>query len=261
MIDLAVFNGPPLNIPDLQRNPMPVRFRVLVDGEATATRKTVRLCMGAGSQLRETLLIYSVVEHTPYLLVDDRTWLSRDTWLVIVEDMEATPPLYRGALLEIEEAGTYTINMETGSGSEGGDPAAAQAIVRVDRLPAARDVVALERAPDGSWTVAGYGTSAAGALELQMRVRDGRVYAVSVDDYGLAFLPGLAVTPGQRIRPSVFAGVLYEVTEPGTLPVAEPEWWPITVTDSREIGTARAVAVRYYRPLAHGPWPVEMIND
>jgi len=46
----------------------------------------------------------------------------------------------------------------------------------------------------------------------------------------------------------------------GTLPATEPEWWPIDGDNTpRDLGTARAVAVRYYRPLAHGPVPVEMI--
>jgi len=79
-----------------------------------------------------------------------------------------------------------------------------------------------------------------------------------VDDFGIPFQADLAVVAGQRIRPSVFAGVLYQVTEAGVLPATEPAWWPITSGGSRELGTARAEAVRYYRPLAHGPVTAEL---
>ena len=78
-----------------------------------------------------------------------------------------------------------------------------------------------------------------------------------LDDFGIPFSPGLAVEVGRRIRPSVFTGVLYQITEPGVLPATEPAWWPITSEGSRELGTARAEAVRYYRPLAHGPVTAE----
>jgi hypothetical protein len=131
--------------------------------------------------------------------------------------------------------------------------------VRVDGQPAAREVVVVERKLDGDWRLAGNGlTGPDGELSLDLDIVDGALYSLGLDDFGVPFSPGLSVPVGRRIRPSVFAGVLYEVTEAGTLPPSEPGWWPITVTESRELGTARAVAVRYYRPLAHGPINVEL---
>ena len=97
-----------------------------------------------------------------------------------------------------------------------------------------------------------------GALAAAIAVVvDGSLYALGLDDFGIPFSPGLTVEVGRRIRPSVFTGVLYRITEPGALPAAEPTWWPITSEGSRELGTARAEAVRYYRPLAHGPVTAE----
>ncbi|MFO5941342.1 hypothetical protein ACLBSY_30860, partial [Pseudomonas aeruginosa] len=74
------------------------------------------------------------------------------------------------------------------------------------------------------------------------------------------FEPRLAVSLGQRVRPTIFSGWLYEVTEAGVLPAAEPGWWPIEGDNpSRQVGTARLQATRYYRPLSHGPFPVEAL--
>ena len=242
------------------RNVMPVRFRVLVDGEPTSSTKTLRLVRGTAIADRGTALILAAGEFTPWVQLYDRTWLARASWLVIVEDMQADPPVYRGAVLAITASGTYTINIWTGAGgSIGGDDATLSALVRVDGLPDDRDVVALERTTEGEWRVAGFARAAAGGSVVSLKVLGGQVYGMAVDDYGIAFLPGLAVTVGQRIRPSVFRGWLYDVTEAGTLPEAEPAWWPIEGDNPpRLAGTARLQAVRYYRPLAHGPITVEM---
>lgn len=96
-------------------------------------------------------------------------------------------------------------------------------------------------------------------LELEVTA-SGTIYAVSVDRYGTSFVPTAPVEVGDLIRPTRFAGWLYRVTEPGQLPAVEPDWWAIEGDNpSRPVGTARAVAVRYFRPLAHGPVTVEMI--
>ena len=186
-------------------------------------------------------------------------WLSRPTWLVVVEDLAAEPPIYKGVLLAIAEAGTYSINVWTGAGgSVGGDDGALSAVVRVDGQPQARDVVALERTSEGEWRVAGFTRTAEGEGALDVKVLGGQVYGVAVDDYGIAFLPGLAVSIGQRIRPTQFRGWMYDVTEAGALPISEPSWWPMEGDNApRVAGTARLQAARYYRPLAHGPVPVE----
>ncbi|MDF5937502.1 hypothetical protein P4234_00140 [Pseudomonas aeruginosa] len=65
----------------------------------------------------------------------------------------------------------------------------------------------------------------------------GTTHAMGLDDWGAVFEPRLAVSLGQRVRPTIFSGWLYEVTEAGVLPAAEPEWWPIEGDNpSRQVG-------------------------
>tara|TARA_R110000751_G_scaffold276691_1_gene377840 strand:+ start:3963 stop:4328 length:366 start_codon:yes stop_codon:yes gene_type:complete len=121
-------------------------------------------------------------------------------------------------------------------------------------------VVVIERPSDGQWRIAGYGPTLDGEVELELKVTDGSCYALALDDFGVEFAASLDVIAGQRIRPTQYQGWLYEITEPGQLPVAEPQWWAAQGDNAtRTLGTARALAVRYYRPLAHGPIPVEII--
>lgn len=174
--------------------------------------------------------------------------------------MDATaPPRAAARYPVIAEDVTLAIDLNDGTGGgAAGQPATLAARVRVDGLEAAREVLAVERQTDGAWRVAGNLRSADGDLDL--RVTGGEVYALAIDDYGTVFQPNLAVAVGDTIRPSVYAGWLYRITEAGVLPASEPAWWPIDGDNApRPLGSARAVAVRYYRPLAHGPVPVEMI--
>ncbi|WP_134677522.1 hypothetical protein [Ectopseudomonas khazarica] len=137
-----------------------------------------------------------------------------------------------------------------------------KAAATVESVWAARETVIVERMADGQWRVAGYGRTlddGLGSIDLKVTA-SGTVYAIALDDFGVTFVSGLTVAVGDRVRPSAFVGWVYEVTEPGELPEAEPEWWPaIGENPSRPLGTARAIAVRYFRPLAHGPVPVERI--
>ena len=155
------------------------------------------------------------------------------------------------------------LDLNDGTGGGGaGQPAELRAQVRLGQQPAERPLVALGRSTEGVWQVVGAGQSDAGGVAvLDLRVApSASVYAVAVDDWGVAYQPGLPVIVGQRIRPTQFAGWLYQVTEAGTLPASEPVWWPAEGDNApRQLGTARAVAVRYYQPLAHGPVPVEVL--
>lgn len=236
-----------------------VRFRVLRDGEVTAGKKLVRLSRSV-ADIEKTYLVRESLdaEYTGWVTLPAQLLSDTPTWLAFLED--ATPPAKVWAqFLDIEGAGTYTLNISTGTGGGATDPATLDARVRVDGLPASREVVVVERPPSGDWRVAGHGvTDEAGLVTLDLDVTEGSLFAVGLDDYGTPFTPGLALDVGRRIRPSVFAGVLYQVTEAGVLPATEPEWWPITSEGSRELGTARAEAVRYYRPLAHGPVTAEL---
>lgn len=162
-----------------------------------------------------------------------------------------------------ETANNLLFNISEGSGEApvATVPARVDVFAAVDGASAIREALIVEKMDDGQWRVAGYGvTSVEGLSGLDLEVTtSGTVYAIGLDDYGLTFVPDAAVKVGDRIRPTVFAGWLYQITEPGNLPSTEPVWWTAEGDNpSRLLGTARAIAVRYYRPLAHGPVTVEL---
>ena len=134
-----------------------------------------------------------------------------------------------------------------------------QAQVRVDSLPAPRHIVAVERQIDGSWRIAGSGTSdESGLAELLIRAQyQSDIYALAIDEWGSKWEANMVVSVGELVRPSSFVGWLYRVTQAGTLPAAEPEWWNSAAIGPQPVGTATLEAVRYYRPLAHGPLAVQ----
>ncbi len=172
---------------------------------------------------------------------------------IMLYDFDAQP---YGTVRTPNITADIVLNMDLNDGSGGGgvtgDPASASALVRVDKLPAERELVAIEKTSTGTWRMAGNQMLQLGDLEMQ--VTGGQVFAVGLDDYGIQYQAGLAVTEGQRIRPSVMLGWLYLITENGQLPAIEPEWWPAQGENApRPLGTARAQAVRYYRPQALGP--------
>lgn len=155
---------------------------------------------------------------------------------------------------------TLRFDLSDDSGGGGGDPAKLPAVVRVGGSLARRPVVVIEQLLDGSWQFAGSGdSSGAGEQLIDIKVTPSSlVYALAVDDWGVLFQPGLPVGVGTTIRPTVFMGWQYRITQAGNLPAAEPEWWDESLSGPRPLGTARAEVVRYYRPQGLGPLPVEM---
>lgn len=104
------------------------------------------------------------------------------------------------------------------------------ATVRVQDLPASREVVAVERQANGTWRVCGSAiANTDGIAELGIEGSNtSRVYAFAIDHWGEPFTPNKTVAYGDIIRPSVFLGWLYRVTAPGVLPDEEPAWWNST---------------------------------
>lgn len=236
-----------------------LRFRVLRDGVVTAGRKMVRVTRNIETASQLDLGQESAAgEFTPWVSILQQVLVDQPDWLVVVEDK--TPPAkVHAQTLVMAAGGTYTINVLTGSGSEATQPGTVDAVVKVSGEPADREILVVERKLDGDWRVAGNGvTGPDGSVTLDLDYVDGALYALGLDDFGTPFAPNLVVAVGRRIRPSVFAGVLYEVTEAGVLPSTEPAWWPITTEGSRDLGTARAVAVRYFAPIGRGPFPAEL---
>lgn len=133
------------------------------------------------------------------------------------------------------------------------------ATVRVQDLPASREVVAVERQENGTWRVCGSAiANTDGIAELGIEgSKASRVYAFAIDHWGEPFTPNRTVAYGDIIRPSVFLGWLYRVTAPGVLPGEEPVWWNSTPGMPRPVGSAMAQAEMYFQPIAHGPVDIE----
>jgi len=252
------------NIESYSRPPrVSLRFRLLREGEVTTTVKYLRLYRSMET-LGQLQLVFRAEEgdgeFTQTCRVDLATMLAQGEWLAMGID-DALPRRIRTAYVALSQSGLYTFNITMGEGGgQQGDPGQVAGLVRVERLPASREIVLVERPADGEWRLAGFGPTPGGSGAIDVRVLGGDVYAIGVDDYGVVFVPDLAVQVGQRIRPTQYAGWVYEITEAGQLPSTEPVWWPAQGENpSRPLGTARAVARRYFQPIAHGPVPVEVI--
>ena len=236
--------------------PLSTALRTLVvnmtrEGQQTGSVKVARLLHPYSLALQAVF-----VAHDGY--ASSQTFVASavdgSEYLLVAID-EVLPKRANARYLVVSEDAALAVDLNDGSGSAAGSPATVGALVRVDGLPAVREVVAVERQADGQWRIAGNASLDEGTLELS--VTGGAVYAMAVDDYGTLYQSGLAVTVGQTIRPTTFAGWLYRITEAGSLPASEPAWWDGNLTGPQDLGTARAEVVRYHRPLAHGPITVE----
>lgn len=231
-----------------------ISLQLTRDGEQTLSSK-VGLLLSLDLQLQAVFGGSHVVNNVFLASAVDRDWL-----LQVIDLTE--PPQAVARYLRVTQDLTLAIDINDGSGGgAGGMPATLAALVKVDSLLAERDVVAVEQQPDGAWRVAGSGrTDAQGELAIELRVTPSSLlYALALDNWGIPYQADLPVAVGTVVRPSQFVGWLYRVTEAGLLPGIEPEWWAADGDNaSRPLGTARAVAVRYYQPVGHGPLLAEL---
>lgn len=239
-------------------SPPPFRFislRFWRDGEETPTYKKAKLFeeFDALRQLAVFQAFDGVTTRPQRFLASE---LPSDLLLVATD--EQAPKIAKAAFVVVEADGELLLNISNGA-NLGGGHATVAAAVRVDQQVVSREVVVLERPSDGVWRVAGYGPTPGGSGDIALRVSGGLCYAMAVDEWGIPYQPGLAVDIGQTIRPSVFKGWLYRITQAGSLPASEPVWWDGNTAGPQDLGSARAEVVRYHRPLAHGPVPVETI--
>ena len=160
------------------------------------------------------------------------------------------------------------ISTSGGGGAPTGNPATISG--KVERVldnqaePAARQLVAIERKPDGSWAVTGNTTSDAknGSYTLDVLTEGGDTFVLAVDEYGVPFTATASVVQGEIIHPTVPNGHVYRVEAGGTLPATEPTWWIDTGTNhTRTIeGGITLRAIPFYRPLSHGPIKAEPLS-
>ncbi|MBO9484798.1 hypothetical protein, partial [Salinisphaera sp. G21_0] len=109
------------------------------------------------------------------------------------------------------------ISTSGGGGAPTGDPATISGKVErvLDNLaePAARQLVASEHKPDGSWAVTGNTTSDAGngSYTLDVLTEGGDTFVLAMDEYGVPFTATASVVQGDLIHPTVPNGHVYRV--------------------------------------------------
>lgn len=239
--------------------PWPLRrlqLRVVRDGEGTTSDKYVRFFRGQDTLPQIIVVLPGGTDVVAYFLAS----AAAGEWKVEVTDLEP-PKLGRLEWPVITEDALLSFNLTSNSSGGGTIPAELQARVRVDGAPAAREVVALERRLDGKWQVAGSVETDSGldSAQLDLKVSgSGQVYVVAMDAWGTVFQASQGVVEGDRIRPTVFMGWIYQITQAGQLPAVEPSWWDDSLQGPQPLGTARAEVHRYYPPQGRGPIPVEL---
>ena len=169
---------------------------------------------------------------------------------------------YMSDLITVNNVVIYEIAISTsgGGGAPTGDPATISG--KVERVldnqaeAVARQLVAVEHKPDGSWAVTGNTTSDAenGSYTLEVLTEGGDTFVLAVDEYGEPFTATAVVVQGDIIHPTIPNGHVYRVEAGGTLPATEPTWWIDTGTNhTRTIeGGISLRALPFYRPLVHG---------
>jgi len=242
------------NLPDFQE----LSIQILRDGLATVDPKFVALYVG-DTAATSTLFAYYRLGADPQTQ-QFKAELLRGQFLVHAFDQGAPRlAIMRWPVFDAETSDLLYNLSESQGGAIATLPARIEVSTRVDDEVIARPVVVVERQADGQWRIAGAAsTDIAGGGYIPLEVTlGGTCYALGLDDFGTLYEPGLAVTVGQRIRPTLFAGWLYRITQAGSLPATEPAWWDGNLVGPQDLGSARAEVVRYCRPLAHGPITVE----
>lgn len=246
---------PSQGLPTLQS----LSLTVTREGEATDDPKFVTIF--AGNEPVGSAVIANFFLHSTAGVQKFKTELLRGNFQIQASDLGAPRlGIIRWPIFTAETTSLLYNLTEGDAGSVGTVAATVLAKAVVDDSQRVREVLVVERQADGTWRIAGSGmTDSDHQTPIDLKVTpSGSCYAVGLDDFGKIFEPGAAVAAGQRIRPTVFAGYVYQVFEDGVLPTLEPAWWDDTGLLDQYVGTARATVVRYYRPLAHGPITVEL---
>ncbi|NQD80267.1 hypothetical protein HP436_08740, partial [Pseudomonas sp. CrR14] len=129
-----------------------LRFRLLREGEVTQGRKTLRFYR-SWDALGTLDLVFTTEdgEHSLFQAVSLAALIAQGEWLVAGDD-QAPPARTRAVYLRLTEAGTYTFDITSGQGGGNiGTPGSITGIVRVDGVPAERQVVVIERPTSGEW--------------------------------------------------------------------------------------------------------------
>lgn len=198
---------------------------------------------------------------------------------VTVDGILFTPrPVYKSVLSGrssvLRGGAAQTILLDNSGGGGGGpvlegDPAYLDGVVEeihpmlgTVRALAGAEVLAFERR-DGEFVAMGSAYSNTfGEFRVETEVYGGGdIFAFAADFPGVIWQAGVVLNLGERVRPTVNNGYVYEVITAGNSGSTEPAWWA-DAGDGTEgaIGGATAKARPYYQPVGHGPLKMTLVE-
>lgn len=197
---------------------------------------------------------------------------------VTIDGINFTPrPAYRTVMSSrrsVQRNGiTQSFLLDNAAGGGGpvvtGDPAYLDGVVEeIHPMTGARqalancEVVAFERRGSAYVAMGNTFSDGVGGFRLETEVYGGGdVFAFAADFPGVIFQAGAPLNVGDRIRPALANGYVYEIVQPGSAGSTEPVWWADQGDGTEgDIGTARARARPYYQPVGHGPLKMTLIE-
>lgn len=127
---------------------------------------------------------------------------------------------------------------------------------------ASAEVIAFERRGSEYVAMGSTYSNVAGEFRVETEVYGGGdIFAFAADFPGAVWQAGAYLELGDRVRPSVNNGFVYEVISAGNTGATEPAWWA-DAGDGTEgsIGSATAKARPYYQPVGHGPLKMTLVE-
>ncbi|MCY1356004.1 hypothetical protein D9M69_424430 [compost metagenome] len=182
-------------------------------------------------------------------------------------------PVLSGGLCSAWGGTVQTVTLDSSGGGGGpvieGDPAYLDGVVEevhpllgIVRPLANSEVAVFERRGGQFVSMGGAFSNSVGEFRVEADVYGGGdVFAFSADFPGVIWAPGIPLNLGDRLRPTVNNGYVYEIVVAGVSGATEPDWWA-DQGDGTEgnIGTARATARPYYQPVGHGPLKMTLVT-
>lgn len=168
---------------------------------------------------------------------------------------------------------SLNIAIDTTTGSGGGpviegDPAYLDGYVEQYHpmlgtlLPMANtEVFAFERRDNAFVAMGSTFSNTLGEFRVDTEVYGGGdIFAFAADFPGVIWQAGVELNIGDRVRPAVNNGYVYEVITAGNSGATEPSWWADTGAGTEgAIGGATAKARPYYQPVGHGPLKMTLV--
>lgn len=197
---------------------------------------------------------------------------------VVIDGVTFTPrPRYAPAISTRRSAArggsSATIVLDNSGGGGGpvleGDPAYLDGVVEeihpmlgTVRALANAEVLAFERRGSEYVAMGSAYSNTFGEFRVETEVYGGGdIFAFAADFPGVIWQAGVVLNLGERVRPTVNNGYVYEVITAGNSGATEPAWWA-DAGDGTEgaIGSATAQARPYYQPVGHGPLKMILVE-